>query len=95
MLQLRTILMRLFGYPYNNDLVICKDSPDYLTFINISHDLHNYRFHSCMERTYFQSINHPNDIPRSACELDKQAIHYSNNLIMIISLYGTFVSQCA
>ena len=23
--------MRLFGYPYNNDLVICKDSPDYLT----------------------------------------------------------------
>ena len=22
--------MRLFGYPYNNDLVICKDSPDYL-----------------------------------------------------------------
>ena len=22
--------MRLFGYPYN-DLVICKDSPDYLT----------------------------------------------------------------
>ena len=24
--------MRFFGYPYN-DLVICKDSPDYLTFI--------------------------------------------------------------
>ena len=24
--------MRLFGYPYN-DLVICKDSPDYLLFI--------------------------------------------------------------
>ena len=23
--------MRLFGYPYN-DLVICKDSPDYLDF---------------------------------------------------------------
>ena len=23
--------MRLFGYPYN-DLVICKDSPDYLSF---------------------------------------------------------------
>ena len=22
--------MRLFGYPYNNDLVICKASPDYL-----------------------------------------------------------------
>ena len=22
--------MRLFGYPYNNDLVLCKDSPDYL-----------------------------------------------------------------
>ena len=22
--------MRLFGYPYNNDLVICKDSPGYL-----------------------------------------------------------------
>ena len=22
--------MKLFGYPYNNDLVICKDSPDYL-----------------------------------------------------------------
>ena len=22
--------MRLFGYPYNNDLVICKDSSDYL-----------------------------------------------------------------
>ena len=22
--------MRLFGYPYNNDLVICKDSTDYL-----------------------------------------------------------------
>ena len=32
-LQLSTVLMRLFGYPYNNDLVICKvskDSPDYL-----------------------------------------------------------------
>ena len=26
--------MRLFGYPYN-DLVICKDSPDYL------HDYHD------------------------------------------------------
>ena len=24
-----TVLMRFFGYPYN-DLVICKDSPDYL-----------------------------------------------------------------
>ena len=23
--------MRFFGYPYN-DLVICKDSPDYLAF---------------------------------------------------------------
>ena len=38
--------MRLFGYPYN-DLVICKDSPDYLgfsieyschTIINIKHE---------------------------------------------------------
>ena len=38
-LQLRTVLMRLFGYPYNNDLVICKDSPDYLPF---SHFHHNY-----------------------------------------------------
>ena len=27
--------MRLFGYPYN-DLVICKDSPDYLLFSLIS-----------------------------------------------------------
>ena len=26
MLQLSTVLMRLFGYPYNNDLVICKDT---------------------------------------------------------------------
>ena len=26
--------MRLFGDPYNNDLVICKDSPDYLNFLN-------------------------------------------------------------
>ena len=25
--------MRFFGYPYN-DLVICKDSPDYLAFQN-------------------------------------------------------------
>ena len=25
--------MRLFGYPYNNDLVIYKDSPDYLTIV--------------------------------------------------------------
>ena len=25
--------MRLFGYPYNNDLVICKDRPDYLEWI--------------------------------------------------------------
>ena len=30
MLQLSINLMRLFGYPYNNDLVICKDSHDYL-----------------------------------------------------------------
>ena len=30
MLQFSTVLFRLFGYPYNNDLVICKDSPDYL-----------------------------------------------------------------
>ena len=30
MLQLRTVLMRLFGYPYKDDLVMCKDSPDYL-----------------------------------------------------------------
>ena len=31
-LQLSTVLMRLFGYPYNNDLVIiCKDSPGYLS----------------------------------------------------------------
>ena len=29
MLQLSTVLMRYFGYPYN-DLVICRDSPDYL-----------------------------------------------------------------
>ena len=29
--------MRLFGYPYN-DLVICKDSPDYLPII---YKLHN------------------------------------------------------
>ena len=26
--------MRLFGYPYN-DMVICKDSPDYLSFVMI------------------------------------------------------------
>ena len=31
MLQLRTVLVGLFGYPYNNGSVIsCKDSPDYL-----------------------------------------------------------------
>ena len=30
MLQLSTVLVMLFGYPYNNDLVMCKDSPDYL-----------------------------------------------------------------
>ena len=30
--------MRLFGYPYN-DLVICKDSPDYLTTLR---NLANY-----------------------------------------------------
>ena len=32
--------MRLFGYPYN-DLVICKDSPDYLNkciIINLKHN---------------------------------------------------------
>ena len=30
--------MRLFGYPYNNDLVICKDSPDldYLKWVSAS-----------------------------------------------------------
>ena len=26
--------MKLFGYPYNNDLVICKDSPDYHIITN-------------------------------------------------------------
>ena len=36
-LQLSTILMRLFGYPYNNDLVICKDSPDYLTLYSLAY----------------------------------------------------------
>ena len=39
MLQLRTVLMRLFGYPYNNDLVICKDSPDYLGIDDASCEL--------------------------------------------------------
>ena len=29
--------MRLFGYTYNNDLVICNDSPDYLYFSKFSH----------------------------------------------------------
>ena len=29
-LGLSTVLMWLFGYPHSNDLVICKDSPDYL-----------------------------------------------------------------
>ena len=29
-----TVLMRFFGYPYN-DLVICKDSPDYLRILQI------------------------------------------------------------
>ena len=33
---INTVFMRLFGYPYNNDLVICKDSPDYLGFAVIS-----------------------------------------------------------
>ena len=28
-----TILKKLFGYPYNNDLVICKDGPDYLGWL--------------------------------------------------------------
>ena len=32
--------MRLFGYPYN-DLVICKDSPDYLT--NLQHGFRSGR----------------------------------------------------
>ena len=33
--------MRLFGYPYN-DLVICKDSPDYLKeSINLMSRLYN------------------------------------------------------
>ena len=32
-LQLRADLMRSFGYLYNNDLVICKDSPAYLTIM--------------------------------------------------------------
>ena len=27
--------MGLFGYPYNSDLVICKDNPDYLAVIVI------------------------------------------------------------
>ena len=27
--ELSTVLVRFFGFPYN-DLVICKDSPDYL-----------------------------------------------------------------
>ena len=31
-LQLSTVLLRFFGYPYN-DLVICKDSPDYLEVV--------------------------------------------------------------
>ena len=31
--------MRLFGYPYNNDLVICKDSPDYLSEHNLFKDM--------------------------------------------------------
>ena len=26
--------MRLFGYPYNNDLVICKKSPDYTDYLD-------------------------------------------------------------
>ena len=30
LLQLRRVLMRLFGCSCNSDLVICKDSPDYL-----------------------------------------------------------------
>ena len=28
--------MRLFGYPYNNDLVTCKGSPDYLEILQLS-----------------------------------------------------------
>ena len=28
--------MRLFGYPYNNDLVICKDRSDYLIVCYLS-----------------------------------------------------------
>ena len=31
--------MKLFGYPYNNDLVIRKDSPDYLG--SIGYHTHN------------------------------------------------------
>ena len=34
-LPLRTVLMRLFDYPYNNDLVICKDSHDYLILLYV------------------------------------------------------------
>ena len=41
LLQLRTVLMMLFGYPYNNDLGICKDSPDYLVNVTIPAGLHN------------------------------------------------------
>ena len=35
--------MRLFGYPYN-DLVICKDSPDYLVLpiVEITYDINTY-----------------------------------------------------
>ena len=45
--------MRLFGYPYN-DLVICKDSPDYLGFqynflykMRVKYGIHNnyFNFH--------------------------------------------------
>ena len=44
-IDLSTVLMRFFGYPYN-DLVICKDSPDYLdTRLDIQHiDNHSLRF---------------------------------------------------
>ena len=41
-LQLSTVLMRLFDYLYNNDLVICKDSPDYRINIWYIFSLYGY-----------------------------------------------------
>ena len=50
-----TVLMRLVGYPYNNELVIYKDNPDYLHMYNrISEQLDSRLKHNTM--TYWPML---------------------------------------